>query len=251
MKIQKMFLTPNKYSRPQIPLKKVTKIAVHYVGNAGSTAQGNRNYFESLKEGKRDKNGNLIYASSHYIVGLDGEVIQCIPESEISYATNEANYYSISIENCHAKADGKFNEKTLKSLRELCAELCKRYGLDPMRDIIRHYDVTGKPCPLYWVNKPQEFLYFKQDVEKTMKGEYVDMTELNKLKAEVDQLKTEFNGAKEKFFENVEDIPEWARPSVEKLMKKGILKGDGQGLDLSYTLLRIIVINDRAGVYGA
>ena len=251
MKIQKMFLTPNKYSRPQIPLKKVTKIAVHYVGNAGSTAQGNRNYFESLKEGKRDKNGNLIYASSHYIVGLDGEVIQCIPESEISYATNEANYYSISIENCHAKADGKFNEKTLKSLRELCAELCKRYGLDPMRDIIRHYDVTGKPCPLWWVNKPQEFLYFKQDVEKTMKGEYVDMTELNKLKAEVDQLKTEFNGAKEKFFENVEDIPEWARPSVEKLMKKGILKGDGQGLDLSYTLLRIIVINDRAGVYGA
>lgn len=250
MEITRMLLTPNRYSRPQIPLKKVTKIAVHYVGNAGSSARGNRNYFESLKEGKRDRNGRLIYASSHYIIGLEGEIIQCIPESEISYATNDANSYSISIENCHQYEDGRFNEKTLKSLMELCADLCKRYGLHPTKDIIRHYDVSGKPCPLWWVKHPQDFLYFKQDVKKILEGEYVDMMELNKLKAEVEELKTEFNGAKEKFFENVEDVPDWARPSVEKLMKKGILKGDRQGLDLSYTLLRIIVINDRAGVYG-
>ena len=250
MKIQRMFLTPNKYSRAQIPLKKVTKIAVHYVGNAGSTAQGNRNYFESLKEGKRDKNGNLIYASSHYIVGLDGEVIQCIPESEISYATNEANYYSISIENCHAKADGKFNEKTLKSLRELCAELCKRYGLDPINDIIRHYDVTGKACPLWWVNKPQEFLYFKQDVEKTMKGEYVDMEELKKLKKEVAELRKEINDSREKVYNRIEDVPEWGKCVVYDLADRGVLKGTNRGLDISETLLRMLVINYRAGVYG-
>jgi len=49
MKITEMFLTPNKFSRPQIKLMKVTKIAVHYVGNPNSSAVANRNYFENQK----------------------------------------------------------------------------------------------------------------------------------------------------------------------------------------------------------
>lgn len=144
MEIIEMFLTPNKFSRPQIPLKKVEKIAVHYVGNAGSSAKGNRNYFENLKD-TQDR-----YVSSHFIVGLQGEVIQCIPLNEWSYCTNQANGYSISIECCHPDTTGKFTEATEKSLAELCAYLCRKFDLNPMDDIIRHYDVTGKQCPLYW-----------------------------------------------------------------------------------------------------
>lgn len=143
MKITQMLLTPNKYSRPQIPLKKVLKIAVHYVGNAGSTAKANRNYFENQKNGGG-------YVSSHFIIGLSGEIIQCVPLDEWSYCTNQANGYSISIECCHPDSSGKFTAATEKSLAELCAWLCKKFGLDPMTDIIRHYDVTGKQCPLYW-----------------------------------------------------------------------------------------------------
>ncbi len=144
MKITQMFLTPNLYSRPQIKLAKVLKIAVHYVGNAGSTARANRNYFENLKDTK-DR-----YVSSHFVIGLSGEIIQCIPLDEWSYCTNQANSYSISIECCHPDSSGKFTAATEKSLAELCAYLCKKFGLDPMTDIIRHYDVTGKQCPLYW-----------------------------------------------------------------------------------------------------
>ena len=143
MKIQQMLLTPNKYSRPQIPLEKVTNIAVHYVGNPGSTAIANRNYFENQKNGGR-------YVSSHLIVGLSGEILQCIPFTEWSYCTNQANGYSISIECCHPDSTGKFTAATEKSLAELCAYLCEKFGLDPIKDIIRHYDVTGKQCPLYW-----------------------------------------------------------------------------------------------------
>lgn len=143
MEIIQMFLTPNKYSRPGIKLEKVLKIAVHYVGNAGSSAKNNRNYFENQKNGGR-------YVSSHFIIGLSGEIIQCIPLDEWSYCTNEANGYSISIECCHPDSSGKFTAATEKSLAELCAYLCKKFGLDPMTDIIRHYDVTGKQCPLYW-----------------------------------------------------------------------------------------------------
>lgn len=142
MKITENFLTPNKYSRPQIPLKEVTKIAVHYVGNPGSTAIANRNYFENQKTAGR-------YVSSHFIVGLGGEIIQCIPLNEWSYCTNEANGYSISIECCHPDATGKFTAETENALAELCAYLCEKFGLGT-EDIIRHYDVTGKQCPLYW-----------------------------------------------------------------------------------------------------
>ena len=47
-----------------------------------------------------------------------------------------------------------------------------------------------------------------------------------------------------------ENMPEWARPTVQKMMDKGFLKGDENGcLGLTDELLRVFVINDRAGVY--
>ena len=45
-------------------------------------------------------------------------------------------------------------------------------------------------------------------------------------------------------------MPEWAKPTVQKMMDKGFLKGDENGcLGLTDELLRVFVINDRAGVY--
>ncbi len=171
MKITENFLTPNKFSRPQIKLEKVTKIAVHYVGNPGSSAIANRNYFENQKNGG-------TYVSSHFIVGLEGEIIQCIPLDEWSYCTNQANGYSISIECCHPDSTGKFNEKTEESLAELCAYLLKKFRLTS-DDIIRHYDVTGKQCPLYWSPTKYQsaevangrFKEFKEKVKKLMTDE--------------------------------------------------------------------------------
>ena len=143
MTIEQIFITPNKYSRPQTPLKTVKKIAVHYVGNPGSSAIANRNYFEGLaKSGAR-------YVSAHFVVGLGGEVIQCIPTDEVSYCTNQANSYSVSIECCHPDSTGRFTPETETALAELCAYLCRKFSLSA-DDIIRHYDVTRKQCPLYW-----------------------------------------------------------------------------------------------------
>ena len=47
-------------------------------------------------------------------------------------------------------------------------------------------------------------------------------------------------------------VPDWGRATVEKLVRNGWLKGegDGKGLNLSEDLLRTLVINDRAGIYG-
>lgn len=148
------YIVENPYSRSGIPLKKVKGIVVHYVSNPKSTARENRDYFENLKDTHTTK------ASSHYIIGLDGEIIQCIPLTEISYASNDRNSDTISIECCHEKANGKFNKKTYASLVQLTAWLCDTYELDS-NDVIRHYDVTGKMCPLYFVKHEdawEEFL---------------------------------------------------------------------------------------------
>lgn len=47
--IDQQFLTVNPYSRPGTKLAAVNSIVVHYIGNPGTTAQQNRDYFESLK----------------------------------------------------------------------------------------------------------------------------------------------------------------------------------------------------------
>lgn len=48
----------------------------------------------------------------------------------------------------------------------------------------------------------------------------------------------------------IEQAEPWAVDTVRKLIGAGALRGDGAGLDLSRDMLRLLVINDRAGVYG-
>ena len=120
-------LTPNEYSRPQIPIESVQYIAIHYTANPGATAIANRNYFENLATTHDTK------VSSHFVVGLDGEVVQGIPTSEMSYATNSRN---------------------------------------TSENVIRHYDVTGKNCPKYYVENPDAWIQMKSDIAAQIDVDY-------------------------------------------------------------------------------
>lgn len=83
----------------------------------------------------------------------------------------------MSIEVCHADDTGKFNDATMESLEALVAWLCETFDLDPAEDVIRHYDVTGKICPKYYVENEDAWLAFRADVsarieeDKTANGE--------------------------------------------------------------------------------
>ena len=158
-------LTPNRYSRPRTPLTEVNGIVVHYVANPCSTARENRNYFENLKNQTGD---DATSVSSHFVIGLEGEIIQCVPLDEIAYASNNRNADTISIECCHPDETGKFYDSTYESLVGLCAYLCKEFDLDA-DDVIRHYDVNGKICPKYFVENPGEWEKFLEDVRAAMK----------------------------------------------------------------------------------
>lgn len=156
-------LTENPYSRPGTQTERIKNIVIHYVGNPGTSAEQNRNYFENLKKtGERR-------ASSHFIVGLEGEIVQCVPTAEVAYASNNRNRDTISIETCHPKADGRYTEATYESMVQLTAWLCEKFDLTE-EDVIRHYDVTGKICPKYFVEDEEAWKAFKKDI-RTMLGE--------------------------------------------------------------------------------
>jgi len=159
--VEKHYLTKNPKSRPGKTLGEVKNIVIHYVANPGSSAIANRNYFEGLMDPVRNPSG--ISASAHLIVGLDGEVIQCIPLYEVAYANYPRNNDTISIEVCHPDETGKFSEVTYESLIKLCADLCKLYGLSSS-DIIRHYDVSGKNCPKYYVENEDAWKQLLSDI---------------------------------------------------------------------------------------
>src|SRR5699024_4392142 len=137
--------------------EKINGIVIHYTANPGSSAQANRNYFEGLKDEHTTK------VSSHFVIGMEGEIIQCIPSGEIAYASNDRNNDTLSIECCHPDESGKFTDATYRSLVDLTAWLCGRFEI-PADQVIRHYDVTGKVCPKYFVEHEEAWQQFKEEV---------------------------------------------------------------------------------------
>lgn len=160
------FIRKNIFSRPDVSLRRVDQIVIHYVANPGSSAQNNRDYFDSLADQDPQEGGTS--ASAHFVVGLEGEVIQCIPVTEMAYAAAPRNDSTISIENCHPDDTGKFTQETYDSLVKLTASLCSQLKLT-QEDVIRHYDVSGKNCPKYYVEHQEEWEQFLKDVEKAIK----------------------------------------------------------------------------------
>ena len=157
--VEQDYIPVNDWSRPGTPLEDINAVVIHYVGNPGTTAKANRNYFASLSSGEEG-----TYASSHFVVGLEGEVIQCVPLTEIAYASNSRNEDTVSIEVCHPDEDGAFAPESYESVVKLTAWLCETFRLDPESDVIRHYDVTGKICPKYYVENEDAWERLKDDL---------------------------------------------------------------------------------------
>ena len=140
---------------------------------------------------------------------------------------------------CSDVINGRFiiNDATAERTTELVKYLMGRYNI-PLSRVCRHYDVTHKECPEPWVRNPQLWENFKKRLEEP------DMTE-----AQVKQIIEKTKEAEQ--YNSVEECPAWARPTIEKLVQKGYLQGDEDGnLELSFDLMRNLVINDRAHLYG-
>ena len=190
-------------------------IVIHYTAGDGDTARNNGIYFQ------REETGT----SAHWFVD-ETDCLLSVPEEYVAWHCGGISYVhpecrngnSIGIELCSRKDQAGryyFAEETLVNAAALVRELLKTYGLQPDA-VLRHYDVTGKKCPAPFV-------------------EAGVWEEFRRMLVRYDSL---------------EMLPEWAKDTIGKLMEQGILQGDGQGLDLSHDMVRILVLLDRSGLFG-
>lgn len=174
-----MLLT-NKTARPGIKISPKA-LVIHWTANEnkGANARANRSYF----------NQPTTEASAHYIVD-DKEIIRCLPENEMGYHVGAKSYTpdaqkqlsvypnncTIGIEMC-VNADGSFQATYQKTL-ELAADILTRYKWG-IEKIWRHYDITGKNCPAFFVaddcaqkyfstSAAEAWELFKQDIHRLL-----------------------------------------------------------------------------------
>lgn len=200
--------------------QKVKYLVIHYTSNQGDTAKNNVDYFAREDVG----------ASAHYFCD-ESEIWQSVKDTDTAWHCGAKTYKhpecrnsnSIGIEICMNDKSGKVRQGSIDTAAELARYLMKRYGI-LLANVIRHHDVTGKDCPAPMVSDPELWDAFEKSL----------------IKEEDDEVRYKY----------YDDMPDWAQPTVKKLMDKGYIKGEGGGvLNLSEDTLKVLVINDRAGLY--
>ena len=203
----------------------VRYIVMHYTANNGDTAQNNCDYYHRV--------GGL-QASAHYFCDEHG-VMQSVREGDTAWHCGARAYWhpecrngnSIGIEMCSRKrADGSYYilPETVANAAALAREIMQRYGIDT-EHVLRHYDVTGKRCPMPWVDDPAQWTAFKE----MLKQNDNDEEDENMVK-----------------YKTIDDVPEWYRSEVQELMDAGALKGTGNGvIDISEDVVRGAIIGMR------
>lgn len=208
-------------------------IVVHYTANDGDTARNNLDYYAR----------EVVKASAHYYVD-ENEVCCSVPWDDVAYHCGGAkyrgtnpkfngvcrNFNSISVEMCSRKdAAGAyyFKDEVILRTAVFVAQLMEEYDV-PIERVIRHYDVTGKPCPRPFVDD-RTWAAFKNLVLKQREEKEVG----NVPKEEV-------------VYKKLEDIPAGEfRETIRELVELGVVKGSGTGLNLTYDMVRMLVFMRR------
>ena len=126
--------------------------------------------------------------------------------------------------------------------------------------VIRHSDAKAMLVEVCFVDSTSDVeLYHRLGAEtvaaaiaEAITGQTVTKKESEELTVtQYEELKSEINGLKPMIYDYMDDnMPKWAKPTVQKLMDKGIIVGDDKGrLGLTMDMLRVFVANDRAGLY--
>lgn len=171
-KIIQKLLPEKSLNRTGKKIKIVKAIVIHWTEVPNQKPEDTINYWANTNR----------KGSAHYVIGTNGEIYQAIPDDEQArhagsndgiykdIANNlfgdgiNPNIYSIGIEMEPINDIGEFSNETYSSAVELTILLCTKFDLNPNISVIRHYDVTGKDCPKYFVNNEDKWIQFKNDV---------------------------------------------------------------------------------------
>ena len=207
--------------------KSIKYAVAHYTGNDGDTDEANANYFAN----------NNVGASAHYFID-DDSVTQSVPDNYVAWAVGSTglldqgspyrkkgakfwgkctNTNSLSFELCDTIDNGKrmVSKKTRANGAAFIAKKMHQYDI-PIGNLIRHYDVNGKLCPIYWVTDEDDWKKFKAEVN----------AELKKLKGEKEPVKVETKPVKK------EETKKKYAGKFPVLPKKGYLTNGDEGVQV-------------------
>lgn len=157
------------------PLSAIRAIVFHYTANTGSSASalGNARYFANGSEGRA--------ASAHYCVDEKNIVYECVPLDTVAWSVGDGrtgkygnlvnNYNSVSIEMVsHTDDSGAYYipKETQENAARLYQMLLKK--LPGVQYTVRHYDVSGKLCPLPMIAEDRwdEFKRLLREVDEVV-----------------------------------------------------------------------------------
>lgn len=177
----------------------------------------------------------------HFVIRKDGTVERGRPEWAVGSHAYGENSHTIGI---HLSGDfnaGVPTEAQVEKCAMLLAYLCDKYGIPVDRNhIVGHGELMSTDCP---GSSLQALL---DDGTLTGKANWYLTEGASAVEPEPIPDITEDANIR---YNTLTEIPNWAQPTIEKLIDKGLLNGNGQNLDLSPDMVREFVVNDRAGNY--
>ena len=116
----------------------------------------------------------------------------------------------------------------------------------PNAELVGHKDIGASDCPGAYFPLDYFKQFWKGDLAMAML-QYAD------IKKQFEAFQTQLQRltqAQDVVYHYTQSVPDWGRPTIQKLLDKGFYKGASDSdLNLPETLLRVLVINDRAGLY--
>lgn len=219
----------------------IDTITVHHAAAVGVSA---------LQIGQELQRRNV---SANYGIGVGGEIGLYVPEEFRAVTSNsranDNRAITIEVANSAGSPDWPISSASWASLILLLTDVCRRNNIPELRwrgdkSLIGQPDLQNMTVHRWFAATacPGDYLYSRM-------GELARAVNA-RLGAEKEEKIMRYNA--------IGELPEWAKPTIRKLVKAGVLEGktdavDADGLpaalDLSEDMLRLLVMNDRAGVY--
>lgn len=145
---------PKGANNPDLKIKPDT-IVIHYSGVSGVSA-------ERLALCLYNNNANDV--SANYCID-DKNIICTIPPGFMSYGVTGHNNHIINIEVCYKDEKGRFELETIANLRRITKFLMREFNI-PAEKVVKHFDLTGKKCPWYYVDNSKEWTRLHKMITK-------------------------------------------------------------------------------------
>ena len=188
------------------------------------------------------KNQDWVGIGYHFVIRKDGTIERGRPEWAVGSHAYGENWHTLGIHLSGAMDKVQPTDAQIESCAHLVAYLCDEYEIPIDREhIVGHREVNDD------TSCPGENLFAKMDLIVSKAAWYAKQNgeaKEKEWKEDMEEIKKEITR-----YNTIEELPEYAKPTIQKLVGEKLLSGDGKSLDLSADMIRVFVVLDRNGTF--